>query len=406
MKPELESLVQIEVPLGGDLESVFNKKFLLPFNNDAVAFAVALSKNLLNDGQTKKMPELVALAFWMRKKNIYDLKDDFYRRSENHLLPRGLAFHIVPSNVDTIFIYSLFLSMFCGNSNIVRLSSQFNPQVEALVRVLNESIVDFPLLAERMILIRYNHNEEITSFYSQHCNLRMIWGGDETIRRIRKFPLSPGAKELTFADRFSLAILDVSAYLAHDDKDKLVSSFYNDSYWFNQMACSSPRLVCWVGENEKENLKARDDFWSRLQKQIDNKKPDIAAAALMDKYLTQCRYAIETKDTTMKVTSSHYLTRIHLANTDDINRELHGGNGLFLEVDIDSLDDLINILDKKDQTITAFGFSSEELAKFIEEQLPTGVDRIVPFGEALAFSTVWDGYDLLFEMTRSVTIKT
>ncbi len=406
MKPELESLVQIEVPLGGDPGSVFNKKFLSPFNDDAIAFAVALSKNLLSDNQTKNMPELVALAFWMRKKNIFDLKNDFHRRSENHLLPRGLAFHIVPSNVDTIFIYSLFLSMFCGNSNIVRLSSQFNPQVEALVRVLNESIVDFPLLAERMILIRYDHNEEITAFYSKQCNLRMIWGGDETIRRIRKFPLSPGAKELTFADRFSLSVLDVEEYLAHDEKDKLVSSFYNDSYWFNQMACSSPRLVCWVGENKKESLEAREDFWSRLQKQINNKQPNIAAAALMDKYLTQCRYAIETKDTIMEVTSSNYLTRIHLANTNDINRELHCGNGLFLEIDIDRLDDLIHILDKKDQTITAFGFSSEMLAEFIEEQLPEGVDRIVPFGEALAFSTVWDGYDLLFEMTRSVTIKT
>jgi len=85
---------------------------------------------------------------------------------------------------------------------------------------------------------------------------------------------------------------------------------------------------------------------------------------------------------------------------------LHCGNGLFLEIDIESLDDLISVLDKKDQTITAFGFSSEVLAAFIEEQLPAGVDRIVPFGEALAFSTVWDGYDLLFEMTRSVTIKT
>ena len=406
MKPELESLIQIEVPLGGDLETVFNKKYLSPFNDDVVAFAVALSKKLLSDSLTKKMPELVALAFWMRKKNIFDLKDDFQRRSENYLLPRGLAFHIVPSNVDTIFIYSLFLSMFCGNSNIVRLSSKFNPQVEALVRILNECVVEFPSLAERMILIRYDHNDEITSFYSQHCDLRMIWGGDETIRRIRKFSLSPGAKELTFADRFSLAVLKVDEYLAHDEKDKLVSSFYNDSYWFNQMACSSPRLVCWVGGNASDSLNARDDFWSRLQKLIAIREPDIAAAALMDKYLTQCRYAIETKDTAMEVASNNYLARVYFADAVDINRELHCGNGLFLELDIDSLSDLTNILVKKDQTITAFGFSLEELAQFIKEQLPTGVDRIVPFGEALAFSTVWDGYDLLFEMTRSVTIKT
>jgi hypothetical protein len=31
-----------------------------------------------------------------------------------------------------------------------------------------------------------------------------------------------------------------------------------------------------------------------------------------------------------------------------------------------------------------------------------GVDRIVPFGEALTFGRFWDGYDLLAELTRRV----
>lgn len=406
MKLALEQKIQVEVPAYGRLETVLSNKYLSPFNDDVVAFVVSLSQKLLNDKETKKLSELVALAFWMRKKNVLELKADFYRRAENLLLPRGLAFHIVPSNVDTIFIYSLFLSMFCGNSNIVRLSSQFNPQVEALVRVLNECLVDFPELAKRMLLVRYDHNDDITDYFSAICDLRMIWGGDETIRRIRRSSLSPSAKELTFADKFSLAALDSQVYNAYQNKDELVAAFFNDSYWFNQMACSSPRLVCWVGENAEATSQAQEDFWQRLHQHVLRQVPDISPAALMDKYLTQCMYAVESSHLSFAQMPGNYITRIQIPYGEQLNRDLHCGNGLFIEINLKKLDELANILDKKDQTLTAFGFSDEILTGFIRNQQPEGVDRIVPFGEALAFSTVWDGYDLLFEMTRSVTVKT
>jgi hypothetical protein len=406
MKPQLRSLIHIEAPSDAELDSVFASRYLLPFNAEVVDFVAALSARLMADSEVKNMPELVALAFWMRKKNILELKQDFYRRAEHHQLPRGLVFHIVPSNVDTIFIYSLFLSMFCGNSNIVRLSSRLNAQVDVLVKVLDECLADFPLLAARTLLVRYEHNDDITAFYSRRCDVRMIWGGDETIDRIRRFPLAPAAKELTFADRFSLALLDAQAYLQHADKDRLVAAFYNDSYWFNQMACSSPRLVCWVGEDAEQLAAAKADFWSRLQRHIEQKSPDIAPAALMDKYLTQCRYVIETDGASIAPSSSQYLSRVQLHHIDELDRELHCGNGLFLEIDLATLEQLADVVQRKDQTVAAFGFSSQALADFIEGCVPVGIDRIVPFGEALAFASVWDGYDLLFELTRCVTIKT
>jgi len=401
----LEQKVHVEVPKNANLNAVLNKKYLAPFNEDVIAFVLHLSQALLKDEETKKLPELVSLAFWMRKKNIIDLKADFYKRSANLVLPRGLAFHIVPSNVDTIFIYSLFLSMFCGNSNVVRLSSQFNPQVEVLIRVLNESLAVFPNLAERMLLIRYDHSAEITDYFSSVCDLRMIWGGDETIRRIRQSPISPSAKELTFADKFSLGVLHAQTYNNYEQKEKLITAFYNDSYWFNQMACSSPRLVCWVGD-DATIVKAQKDFWQRLHEHVVSHVPDISSAALMDKYLTQCCYAVESENITVEKMPDKYIARMQIPYGEPVKRDLHCGNGLFIETTLKDLGDLASILDAKDQTLTAFGFSDEILTSFIEDARPVGVDRIVPFGEALSFASVWDGYDLLFEMTRSVTVKT
>ena len=34
-----------------------------------------------------------------------------------------------------------------------------------------------------------------------------------------------------------------------------------------------------------------------------------------------------------------------------------------------------------------------------------GLDRVVPIGEALAFDTVWDGFDLVDDMLRRVRVR-
>ncbi len=36
----------------------------------------------------------------------------------------------------------------------------------------------------------------------------VIWGGDETVADIRKNPLGPRAKEITFADRYSVGFME------------------------------------------------------------------------------------------------------------------------------------------------------------------------------------------------------
>jgi len=405
MKPEFKSLINVEAPLGMASEDILKSNAVAPFNDNSINFASLFSRYLLRDSDAKQKPELVALAYWMRKANILNLKDNFHQKTDASLLPRGLAFHIAPSNVDTIFIYSLFLSIFCGNTNVVRLSSTLNPQVELLIKVLNECFDECPEVAKQVLLIRYEHHDDITAYFSENCDLRVIWGGDETIRRIRRFPLPPRAKELTFADRFSISVLNSQAYLESEHKDKLVAAFYNDSYLFNQMACSSPRLVCWVDESEVVSVQAQTDFWQRMESYVIRQRPDISSAALMDKYLSQCVYAIEADGLNAQPSACKFIARMQLSGGSLPNRELHKGNGLFLEMFLGGLAALLSVLDRKDQTMTAFGFSSDELTEFIEENIPRGIDRIVPFGEALEFSSVWDGYDLLLEMTRSVTVK-
>ena len=62
----------------------------------------------------------------------------------------------------------------------------------------------------------------------------------------------------------------------------------------------------------------------------------------------------------------------------------HPGAGLFFEARVDALADLVAFVSRKDQTLTAHGFSGEELTAFARSLQGRGIDRIVQFGDALS----------------------
>ena len=62
------------------------------------------------------------------------------------------------------------------------------------------------------------------------------------------------------------------------------------------------------------------------------------------------------------------------------------------------------MLSSKFQTLTYFGVKKNLLDTFAKSNL-SGIDRIVPIGQALEISLVWDGYDINKTLTRVVDIK-
>lgn len=96
----------------------------------------------------------------------------------------------------------------------------------------------------------YERDDEITKELSRQCDGRVIWGGDVTIERMGQYPLKPTAANLTFPDRNSIAVFDLSAMKEINDQEKkeLAYRFYNDTLLMDQNACSSPRLIYWLNQ--------------------------------------------------------------------------------------------------------------------------------------------------------------
>ena len=76
-----------------------------PFENKLLNFLSLLSSNIIKRRESKMMPELMALGFWLRKSNLEKIKVEFVSQSKNSVInkPRGVVFHVAPKNVDTIF---------------------------------------------------------------------------------------------------------------------------------------------------------------------------------------------------------------------------------------------------------------------------------------------------------------
>ena len=79
--------------------------------------------------------------------------------------------------------------------------------------------------------------------------------------------------------------------------------------------------------------------------------------------------------------------------------------GFFVECFIGELDDLAAVVQPGDQTLGYIGFTREEMQAAATALCSRGIDRIVPVGQALTFEPVWDGYVLLAELTRRISVS-
>lgn len=366
-----------------------------PFAPELVDFCHAVSRALFADPRARRHPELVPLASFLRRASVSALADEFAAAqggADVVQVPRGLAFHVPPSSVDTMFVYSLAVSLLVGNRNVVRLSQRRTETTEVLVDALNACAAEHPAVARSLAVVSYGHEREPSALLSAAADVRVIWGGDATVETIRALPLAPHATELLFGDRFSFA-----AIAADTPEDDLPRRLFNDAYWFDQRGCSSPRLVVGVGDGAWERLEV---LFDGLRDEVATRGYELELGAAMAKRVFAYG-ALADRPVRRFLAPSNELTVVELDTLDGFDRT-HPGAGLFFAAVVDGLEALAPFVARKDQTLTVSGFAGDEVAAFVRAVNGRGVDRIVPFGEALTFGRYWDGYDLLAELTRRV----
>jgi hypothetical protein len=392
--------------LAGLLNDLRSRASLRPFAPEVLEFCAAFSQALFKDAEARRFPALQALAFRMRKAELVRLREDFQRLETADVLlaPRGLVFHLPPTNVDTVFIYSWLMAVLTGNRNIIRISARAPEQTGVICRLFRETqCLAGGAMAGNTAIVQYGHEREITAAISDASDVRIIWGGDASVEAVRSVPLPPHGKELTFPDRYSFAAINAAAYLMLDTAARvpLTEAFFNDTYWFDQMACSSPRLVIWCGSPDACGACA-ESFWQHLKEHLAGKGYALETGTRLNQFTFACRAVLD-QGVSGYQRLADGLTLLRLEHLDSVTRE-HPGGGLLFQYQAPSLPDIAGFVQRRDQTMSSYGFTREELRSFVRLLNGRGVDRIVPLGQALTFDYHWDGYNLLQELTRHVHI--
>lgn len=383
------------------LENIQNISSEEIFSDNSISLLNYLSIELYKNPKIRDYPDVATFAFFCRKANVLNLKRKY--NQVDFRIGRGVVFHIAPSNVPVNFAYSMVAGLLSGNNNIVRVPSKNFEQVSIIIESLKNVALSNNIfnLEDRLFLVKYEKTSDATEYFSSICDVRVIWGGDQTIDLVRINKIQPRSIDITFSDRYSFAIINAEKIINENNIDKVADNFFNDTYLFDQNACSAPRIVTWIGTEEVIE-EAKNIFWKSVQNRIEiyNFSPILAIDKLVS-FLQQS-------------TLGHKLTKVKSINnklwrisTPTLHKELEKytcAGGYFLEYNAKSLDEIASFVTRKFQTMAYYGFEKDALMTTIKNMKLLGIDRVVPFGKTTDFNLIWDGYDLIYSLSRACSV--
>lgn len=382
------------------VNQLINVPALVPFNDRIVDFLNDVSKELLSNRSSKAFSDVVTFAFWIRRASVTKLKERFKFEENTFRLGKGIAFHIAPSNVPVNFAYSLVSGLMTGNANVVRVPSKDFPQVRIIVDAFNKALETHKEMQPYVLLVRYEKNKDINDLFSSIADVRIIWGGDNTISELRNSPLPPRSGEITFADRYSLAVIDSDSYLSIGCKAKVAEDFYNDTFFSDQNACTSPRIIVWLGD---DNELAKKIFWEE-EHQLAEKKYTFQPIQGVNKLTSSCLIAVAKPGVKVQKHKDNLIIRVSVPEVPAYLMDYRDNSGYFFEYDCKDILEIKELCnDKRCQTIAYIG--DKKIFSPLIQAGVKGVDRIVPMGKTMDFDLIWDGYNLPSLFTRIVVLE-
>ncbi|OUR60361.1 hypothetical protein A9Q74_14210 [Colwellia sp. 39_35_sub15_T18] len=374
-----------------------DKKQLPPFSDEIITVLSQLGLFLMKEGRSE--PSIVAAGYWLRKKLLLTMKSQY---GEQYLSAKGAAFHIAPGNVDTLFFYSMIISVLCGNQTILRISNKLSEETQFFIHLLNTFFAkhpEFSAVQSLMNIVQYDHaclaGNEITQQLSLFADVRVIWGGDNTVKEISKIPLKSTACNITFPDRYSVAVIQLES---EQQVEQAVNNLLTDIKPFYQQACSSPKAIYWL----KTAQKLQEKFWlllaDKLAQQVSLSSTDLISRLV---YLQRLPLLfVDGQQNHLSVSRYEMLQQVGVKYLPLEVIKAHCGLWILLSLQIQCLTDIQ--LFEHCQTVTVSGIDKiviqhwQQSVKLARSQT---VKRIVPAGQALTFSHIWDGVDLINKLT-------
>lgn len=377
----------------------------------------SLGREMVRDTELLQKEGMFYLASWLRESNLLDyletnfsdknILDRYVKVKEKQIKaqPRGLVCHWIAENVPTLALFSLFQSIICKNSNILKISEDCKENMVSVVKKLENIRVDLNgklyeggKILETFSFVVFPYQDiELSGEMSKIADCKVIFGGKEAVKAIKNLPEKEHCETIIFGPKYSFAIIDEENAENSDIFKKIVQ----DIIIFNQAACSSPHVLFYEkkdGLSVKDvALKLKDAFEESARKKP---KENINPSTLAKVINKRGEYFL---DPEKSILCSKQLDWSILIDKNLQLEEPVGSRTIFLKEVKDVLD-VVPLITNKVQTL-GVALSTEKLIKLADEVSFKGIARVVPIGEMNNYDTPWDGLLFMNRLVRLCSVK-
>ena len=376
-----------------------------PFHKDTLSFFEILSQRLIHESVGKPdMADALALGYWLRRSNISKMQRHFeqvQQVTKGIRVPVGQVFHVSPSNVEVLFAYSWALSTLCGCVSVVRVSSKLTDLTRRIIGVIEQVATESAMVPTWAFVSTPKSDVFTIGKLIKESDALVVWGGNQSVESIRAFARKPTSIEVVFPDRESLSVINTEAFnrLSNTQVQELAAKLAKDVASFGQQACSSPRVLLWVGSNFDQSKII--GFYERLAAAMTARGFIPTASEAAQRRLFVHRLAANSEQLDLWTFGPLQVVSV---SPNSKFRSPHPGNGIVVHSKYKSLQEVSQGLSDGDQTISQFGFDRDDWEQAIVSWSGKAPNRVVPIGTALDFNFIWDGHDLIQEFTRNVVL--
>ena len=233
-------------------------------------------------------------------------------------------------------------------------------EIEQLCFIFNKVLKKFPKIKKLILIVKTENSEGFSKKISEISDLRVIWGGNQTINKLKDIKTSERCRDLHFPNRNSFCVLNLNEISKKNNKEiiKICNEFYNDTFLVDQNACSSPHLIYWVGKKNKKQL----IFFGNLLKKLLQKKIYKFFSGSYYKYNKLCNEIINFDNfDNFDNYKNFYCINLkrNIFNINDLISKL----GYFYQIQVNNINEVFKNVDSFTQTMTYYGFEKDVIKK-------------------------------------------
>lgn len=372
---------------------------------------------ILTDSRTRGIEGIAFLSSWLKRSNLEKILhlnlgdkvgalDGFVAVGRNKIAaaPRGLVSMWMAGNVPTLPLFSLIPALLTKNRCLVKLATPQPEGVDDLMGVLAGCSVD-GLSGEDLLkgvaIVWFDYQDlELNRSMSSNADAMVIWGGSEAVSAIRELPKQEHCVELVFGPKYSIGIIDRKLLEKEKDPEDVVSAFARDIAVFDQRACSSPQTI-FIEKNPKRSLREVGELFAAALARLPQ-KGGLDPFTTMQIVNARARWAMdESRDAIVSGQEADWSV---LMDREVSLKEAVQSRTIFL-TEIESWKQIIPLLNPKIQTVGIAFADQQDAEEFARSAVVRGVARCVRPGLMNLHESPWDGYLMLNELVRWVTLK-